>query len=166
MKFLKRESCWHVQGGQRPLLWAQNSVEEMLQRQSCLYNTAINCNQIHFFSSSSAKILGSPTLIWNKLINDEKFFIIFICSSWKNWEKAMAPHSSTVARKIPWMEEPGRLQSMGSHRVGHDWSDLAAAAAERTRNGLLLVKCTYLITKQEIVWCVHCRNIVRWTLKV
>ena len=35
-------------------------------------------------------------------------------------EKAMAPHSSTVAWKIPWMEEPGRLQSMGSLRVGHD----------------------------------------------
>ena len=34
----------------------------------------------------------------------------------------MAPHSSTVARKIPWMEEPGRLQSMGSLRVGHDWA--------------------------------------------
>ena len=42
-------------------------------------------------------------------------------------EKTMAPHSSTVAWKIPWMEKPGRLQSMGSHRVGHDWSDLAAA---------------------------------------
>ena len=37
-------------------------------------------------------------------------------------EKAMAPHSSTVARKIPWMEEPGRLQSMGSQRVRHDWA--------------------------------------------
>ena len=36
------------------------------------------------------------------------------------WEKAMAPHSSTVAQKIPWTEEPGRLQSMGSLRVGHD----------------------------------------------
>ena len=36
-------------------------------------------------------------------------------------EKAMAPHSSTFAWKIPWMEEPGRLQSMGSLRVGHDW---------------------------------------------
>ena len=36
------------------------------------------------------------------------------------WEKAMAPHSSTVARKIRWMEEPGRLQSMGSLRVRHD----------------------------------------------
>ena len=34
-------------------------------------------------------------------------------------EKAMAPHSSTLAWKIPWMEEPGRLQSMGSHIVGH-----------------------------------------------
>ena len=35
-------------------------------------------------------------------------------------EKEMATHSSTLARKIPWMEEPGRLQSMGSQRVGHD----------------------------------------------
>ena len=35
----------------------------------------------------------------------------------------MAPHSSTLAWKIPWMEKPGRLQSMGSLRVGHDWSD-------------------------------------------
>ena len=35
-------------------------------------------------------------------------------------EKEMATHSSTLAWKIPWMEEPGRLQSMGSQRVGHD----------------------------------------------
>ena len=41
-------------------------------------------------------------------------------------EKAMTPHSSTLAWKIPWTEKPGRLQSMVSHRV--DWSDLAAAA--------------------------------------
>ena len=38
------------------------------------------------------------------------------------WEKAMAPHSSTVAWKIPWMEESGRLQSMGSLRVRYDWT--------------------------------------------
>ena len=37
------------------------------------------------------------------------------------YQKAMAPHSSTLAWKIPWMEEPGRLQSMGSRRVRHDW---------------------------------------------
>ena len=34
----------------------------------------------------------------------------------------MAPHSSTLAWKIPWMEKPGRLRSMGSLRVGHDWA--------------------------------------------
>ena len=37
-------------------------------------------------------------------------------------EKAMTMHSSTLAWKIPWMEEPGRLQSMGSQRIGHDWA--------------------------------------------
>ena len=37
-------------------------------------------------------------------------------------EKAVAPHSRTLAWKIPWTEEPGRLQSMGSLRVGQDWA--------------------------------------------
>ena len=37
-------------------------------------------------------------------------------------EKAMAPHSSTLACKIPWTEEPGRLKSIGLLRVGHDWA--------------------------------------------
>ena len=45
-------------------------------------------------------------------------------------EKEMATHSSVLTWKIPGMGEPGGLPCMGSHRVGHDWSDLAAAAAE------------------------------------
>ena len=44
-------------------------------------------------------------------------------------EKEMATHCSVLAWRIPGMVEPGGLPSMGSHRVGHDWSDLAAAAA-------------------------------------
>ena len=50
---------------------------------------------------------------------------------WETWvrslgqkdplEKEMATHSSTLAWRIPWREEPGRLQSMGSQRVGHNW---------------------------------------------
>ena len=44
-------------------------------------------------------------------------------------EKEMASHSSVLAWRIPGMVEPGGLPSMGSHRVGHNWSDLAAAAA-------------------------------------
>ena len=43
-------------------------------------------------------------------------------------EKEMATHSSVLAWRIPGTKEPGGLPSMGSHRVGHDWSDLAAAA--------------------------------------
>ena len=43
-------------------------------------------------------------------------------------EKEMATHSSVLAWRIPGTGEPGGLLSMGSHRVGHDWSDLAAAA--------------------------------------
>ena len=44
-------------------------------------------------------------------------------------EKEMATHSIVLAWRIPGIGEPGGLPSMGSHRVGHDWSDLAAAAA-------------------------------------
>ena len=44
-----------------------------------------------------------------------KYLLIFIFL-----EKEMAVHSSTIAWKIPWTEEPGRLQSTGSQRVGHD----------------------------------------------
>ena len=47
----------------------------------------------------------------NVLFGEEYLFIS---------EKAMAPHSSTLAWKIPWTEDPGRLQSMGSLRVRHD----------------------------------------------
>ena len=49
-------------------------------------------------------------------------------------EKEMATHSSTLAWRIPGTGEPGGLPSLGSHRVGHDWSDLAAAAAAYQSN--------------------------------
>ena len=44
----------------------------------------------------------------------------FPLSQYAGLEKAMATHSSTLAWKIPWTEEPGRLQSMGLNRVGYD----------------------------------------------
>ena len=59
--------------------------------------------------------MGAPTLSYKFRIKDS-----FQGFRGYTWEKAMAPHSRTVARKIPWMEEPGRLQSMGLLRVRHD----------------------------------------------
>ena len=55
-------------------------------------------------------------------------------------EKEMATHSSTLAWKIPWMEEPGRLRSMGLQRVGHDWATsfyffLSIAIEDMTKTG-------------------------------
>ena len=51
-------------------------------------------------------------------------------------EKAMAPYSSTLVWKIPWIEEPGRLQSMGSLRVRHDWATSLSRIGEGNGNPL------------------------------
>ena len=55
-----------------------------------------------------------------KIIQFTNKFDIFGASQVAQSAKAMASHSSILAWKIPWMEEPGRLQSMGLLRVGHD----------------------------------------------
>ena len=57
----------------------------------------------------------TPEIVWAITSVAENLYINIYIS-----EKAMAPHPSTLAWKIPWMEEPGGLQSMGSLRVGHD----------------------------------------------
>ena len=82
----------------------------------------------------------------------------------------MATHSSVLAWRIPGTGKPGGLPSMGSHRVGHDWSDLAAAAAAYTK------KCTHVYThintrgalercslleelgamNNKVSWIIHC----------
>ena len=129
--------------------------------------------KLHFFCHEVQLIYSyCPSFDFSQVLSFSNYFYIPI---FLHLEKAMAPHSSTLAWKIPWMEEPGRLQSMGSlswilsnftftfhfqalekemathsrvlawripgmgepgglrsmelHRVGHDWSDLAAAAA-------------------------------------
>ena len=65
----------------------------------------------------------SNNIKMNLLSNQNDFIkiapIIFIAVQ---MEKAMAPHSSTLAWKIPWMKDPGRLQSIGSLRAGHEWA--------------------------------------------
>jgi len=72
----------------------------------------------------------------------------------------MATHSSVLAWRIPGMVEPGELPSMGSHRVGHNWSDLAAAAAVTVSAFILFnlfsydfrVRCERITSKHSILW--------------
>ena len=63
-------------------------------------------------SGKSLDACGLQKLTAIRIVTDQGF--------WQ--EKAMAPHSSTLAWKIPWTEEPRGLQSLGSQRVGHDWA--------------------------------------------
>ena len=102
-------------------------------------NTLINPNssllslwKIYLLSFSMGLPLLGISSKWNHmwpLVPDLFSILVFEVHSYYTSEKAMAPHSSTLAWKIPWTEEPGGLPSLGLHRVGHNWTDLAAAAA-------------------------------------
>ena len=77
-------------------------------------------------------------------------------------EKEMATHSSVLAWRIPGMGEPGGLPSMGLHRVGHDWSDLAAAAAAAWIT-VLWWRGFHNLMK---LWALPCRATQDWHIKV
>ena len=83
--------------------------------------TELDTTEVSNHSSSGGGSLGASLVAQ---------MVKHLLAMWKIWvrslgwedprEKEMAAHSSTLAWKIPWMEEPGRLQSMGSQRVRHD----------------------------------------------
>ena len=67
-------------------------------------------------------------------------------------EKEMATHSSVLAWRIPGMGEPSGLPSLGSHRVGHDWSDLAAEAATMDITSLWFILHRFKIIINKLHW--------------
>ena len=73
---------------------------------------------VHGVTRSQIRLSDWTELHFGMLL--DVFTVKFPCTLCS--EKAMATHSSTLAWKIPWMEEPGRLQSMGLLRVSHDWA--------------------------------------------
>ena len=98
-----------------------------------------------------------PTLL-SRVCFSSPFLLHCICLDLVPWaEKAMATHSNTLAWKIPWTEEPGRLQSMGSRRVRHDWETslslitflIILMVSSLPCFSLLLLK----VWGRQIVWC-------------
>ena len=77
-------------------------------------------------------------------------------------EKEMAPHSSVLAWRIPGTGEPGGLPSMGSHRVGHDWSDAAAAAQLTPHSMVKGGKLPPKIRNQTRTSFFHCYSRLYW----
>ena len=95
-------------------LWVSESVKHTA------WNTAIHSPHCVLSLCSQEKplnqLLRAVSFLWFTLA------VAIIARYSPTLEKAMAPHSSTLAWKIPWTEEPGRLQSMGLQRVRHDWA--------------------------------------------
>ena len=85
---------------------------------------------------------------------------------WESWvwplgredplEKEMATHSSILAWRIPWAEEPGGLQSMGLQRVGHDWATSLFTFLQNFKP--LLLKSVF---NESIVYCIHLEKIFK-----
>ena len=91
--------------------WADATLLEQVESISTYFTNRFSPYGLKFLSSESKGIIPSDASIVKFTVAKGSFL-----------EKAMAPHSSTLAWRIPWTEEPGGLQSMGSLRVGHDWA--------------------------------------------
>ena len=95
-------------------------VITFLPRSKCLL---ISWLQSPFTVTLEPKKIKSVTVstvspsISHEVMGQDAVILVFWMLAWRQW----APHSSTLAWKIPWTEEPCRLQSMGSLRVGHNW---------------------------------------------
>ena len=66
-------------------------------------------------------------------------------------EKEMAPHSSILAWRIPWTEEPGGLQSMGWQRVGHNWATSLSLSFTILQTEIQLCNCSLVVNLQRIL---------------
>ena len=101
---------------------ASASVLPMNTQDWLIYNvmltSAVQQSDSDIYWAGQKVCLNFPISYWKIQMN----FNFFGLPMYVVLEKAMAPHSSTLAWKIPWMEKPGRLQSLGSLRVRHDWA--------------------------------------------
>ena len=115
-KILKRKSAART--------WKQPrcpSADEWMRKLGYIYT-------MEYYSAIKKNTFESVLMSWMKLepiiqseeSQKEKHQSSILTNTYGISEKATAPHSSTLAWKIPWMEEPGGLQSMGSLRVRHD----------------------------------------------
>ena len=95
--------------GQKPRVISNLFFGQPLQRGSAL---VLPSPPGHFSSTPPAQTVKHLSTMWDTRVRS--------LGQEDPLEKEMATHSSTIAWKIPWTEEPGRLQSMGSQRVGHD----------------------------------------------
>ena len=105
--------------------------------------------------------------VWQYFISRDKW-IVEQCVWSLGWEdlreKEMATHFSTLAWKIPWTEEPGRLQSMGSQKVEHDWTTSLSFFEKHGRWTAMLRRCP-LRQRAMVLWVELWRPLCGWQLE-
>ena len=134
-----KRDTWELRQEGHHLVWSQLGADilddsNFLGDLCMSLNMWVNVGSIDFGVTNSSE--QTKLQIWNPWIRVDcvciyVYIYTYICvyeyththtHIYIPLEKAMATHSSTLAWKSPWTEEPGRLQSMGSQRVGHDWA--------------------------------------------
>ena len=89
--------------------------------------------------------LGLPVALLKNLLANAGRYETQVPSLGRKMEEGMVAHSTLLAWRISWAEEPGGLQSMGSQRVGHDWSDLTGTRADKVHGQTALRLSLYLL---------------------
>ena len=123
---------------------------------NCFWGLTLSHRLLKYFDNSTlifisteiydflAHVLNSWFVLWSVF---PEFLWHFLMISHNVAIYTLLTHSSVLAWRIPGTGEPGGLPSLGSHRVGHDWSDLAAAAAHS------LMLCTIMYVLVCLDWC-------------
>ena len=118
--------AWKIPGTEEPGALQFESIDSLAL--SLLYGSTLTSVHDHWENIDLTRwtfVSKVMSLLFNML---SRLVIVFLprsmhlLISWLQLPSVMAIHSSTLAWKIPWMEEPGRLQSMGSLRVRHNWA--------------------------------------------
>ena len=125
-----KQGGWHRVGllsvPQRQVWWPVVSTPSTVSMGGIQGRSDEWMNCYRFKMALAVSFLGSSPLLYLSLTVKRLHAVQETWVRSLGWEdpleKEMATHSSTLAWKIPWTEEPGRLQSMGSQRVGHDWA--------------------------------------------
>ena len=133
------------------------------------------CNPVSSIQWASKCLIPSDSLINYQPAKTVAQTVKYLLAMWKTWvqslgredplEKEMATHSSTLAWKIPWIEEAGGLRSMGSQRTIHDWAtslntDKMLSDGEGIEQSGLVqsIKVFQILTKEQI-WCQLCDSV-------